>query len=136
MRYRRAFLQGGSFFFTVVTEQRRPLVASADAVEGLRMAFRRVRSTRPFEVDANVVLAGHLHCIWTLPSPSHRGEAASAAPRCRSNESWAARSAGGQEARRLEQQRDAAVRCSAWVRCFHFRVLIWDSDVVRRSNHR
>lgn len=67
MRYRRAFLRGGSFFFTVVTEQRRPLFASADAVESLRMAFRAVRSTRPFEVDAMVVLPDHLHCIWTLP---------------------------------------------------------------------
>ncbi|MFH0340914.1 MAG: transposase [Chromatiales bacterium] len=62
----RAFLRGGSFFFTVVTEQRRTLFASADAVEGLRKAFR-VRSTRPFEVDAMVVLPDHLHCIWTLP---------------------------------------------------------------------
>ncbi|MGH2760970.1 MAG: REP-associated tyrosine transposase, partial [Actinomycetota bacterium] len=67
MRYRRAFLPGGSFFFTVVTEQRRPLFASEDAVEVLRMAFRAVRSNRPFEVDAMVVLPDHLHCIWTLP---------------------------------------------------------------------
>ena len=31
------------------------------------MAFRAGRSTRPFEVDAMVVLPDHLHCIWTLP---------------------------------------------------------------------
>lgn len=67
MRYRRTFIPGGSFFFTVVTEQRRPVLASAEAVEVLRMAFRAVRSTRPFEVDAMVVLPDHLHCIWTLP---------------------------------------------------------------------
>ncbi len=67
MRYRRAFIPGGSFFFTLVTAQRRPLLASADAIEVLRAAFRAVRSTRPFEVDAIVVLPDHLHCIWTLP---------------------------------------------------------------------
>jgi len=67
MRYRRAFIPGGSFFFTVVTEQRRPLLASAEAVELLRNAFRRVRAARPFAVDAMVVLPDHLHCIWTLP---------------------------------------------------------------------
>ncbi len=50
MRYRR--VPGGSFFFTVVTEKRRPLFAGTDAVDVLRMAFRAVRSTRPFEVDA------------------------------------------------------------------------------------
>ena len=67
MRYRRAFIPGGAFFFTVVTERRRPLLASANAVEVLRRAMRAVRATRPFEVDAMVVLPDHLHCIWTLP---------------------------------------------------------------------
>jgi putative transposase len=67
MRYRRAFVPGGSFFFTVVTATRRPLLASAEAAEVLRMAFRVVRAKRPFEVDAMVVLPDHLHCIWTLP---------------------------------------------------------------------
>ncbi len=69
MRYRRAFMPGGSFFFTVVTEKRQPLLASAEAVETLRMATRAVRSTRPFALDAMVVLPDHLHCIWTLPPP-------------------------------------------------------------------
>jgi putative transposase len=67
MRYRRAFVAGGSFFFTLVTEKRRPLLASADAVGTLREAFRLVRSSRPFELDAIVILPDHLHCIWTLP---------------------------------------------------------------------
>lgn len=67
MKYRRAFTPGGSFFFTVVTEKRRPLLASAQSVDILRNAFRTVRSTRPFAVDAMVVLPDHLHCIWTLP---------------------------------------------------------------------
>lgn len=67
MRYRRAFIPGGSFFFTVDTEKRRPLLASADAVENLRTAFRAVRGTRPFDVVAMVVLPDHLHCIWGLP---------------------------------------------------------------------
>ena len=67
MRYRRAFIPGGSLFFTAVTEQRRPLFASAYAVGVLRTALRAVRSNRPFDVDAIVVLTDHLHGIWTLP---------------------------------------------------------------------
>lgn len=67
MRYRRAFVPGGTFFFTVVTEGRRPILASAEAVEVLREAMRRVRDKQPFEIDAMVVLPDHLHCIWTLP---------------------------------------------------------------------
>ena len=67
MQYQRAFVPGGSFFFTVVTMNRMPVLASAKALEVLRMAFRVVRDKRPFEIDAIVVLPDHLHCIWTLP---------------------------------------------------------------------
>ena len=67
MRYRRAFVPGGSFFFTVVTDGRRPLLASPEAVDVLRNAFRAVREKHYFDVDAIVVLPDHLHCIWTLP---------------------------------------------------------------------
>ena len=67
MQYRRAFTPGGTFFFTLVTHARRPIFASDEAVDILRTAFRRVRDTRPFDVDAMVVLPDHLHCIWTLP---------------------------------------------------------------------
>jgi putative transposase len=67
MEYRRAFVAGGTYFFTAVTEKRRPILASADAVAVLRGAFRHVRQRRPFWVDAAVVLPDHLHCIWTLP---------------------------------------------------------------------
>ena len=66
MKYRRAFIPGGSFFLTVVTEQWRPLFTSAETVEVLRLALRAVRLTRPFNVDATVVLPDHLRCIWTL----------------------------------------------------------------------
>ena len=67
MKYRRAFMPGGSFFFTVVTGKRRPLLASPESVDVLRTAFRTVQSTRQFEMNAVVVLPDHLHCIWTLP---------------------------------------------------------------------
>ncbi|HKK14125.1 MAG TPA: transposase [Gammaproteobacteria bacterium] len=67
MRYRRNWVPGGCFFFTVVTRRRRPLLTRADSVDVLRAAFRSVRTERPFRVDAIVVLPDHLHCIWTLP---------------------------------------------------------------------
>jgi putative transposase len=63
----RAFVKGGSFFFTLVTERRRPIFAADKAVNVLRSAFRSVRNSRPFTLDAIVVLPDHLHCIWTLP---------------------------------------------------------------------
>lgn len=67
MQYRRAWIEGGSFFFTVVTAERRPLFVSTKAVDALRMVFRVVRTRHPFDIDAMVVLPDHLHCIWSLP---------------------------------------------------------------------
>ena len=67
MRYRRAYTPGATFFFTVVTHARRPVLESPEAVEILRSALREVRLSRPFEIDAMVVLPDHLHCIWRLP---------------------------------------------------------------------
>jgi len=67
MRYRRAYISGGSWFFTVVTERRRPLLREAATVGVLREAFRVVKARRPFQIDAVVVLPDHLHCIWSLP---------------------------------------------------------------------
>ena len=68
MQYRRAFTPGATLFFTVVTHDRRPLLQSKDAVETLRAAFRAVRATRPFAIDAMVVLPDHAHSLWTLPT--------------------------------------------------------------------
>jgi REP-associated tyrosine transposase len=67
MQYRRSFLPGGTFFFTVVTADRQPLFAEQKNIATLREAFRTIRLQRPFSLDAAVVLPDHLHCIWTLP---------------------------------------------------------------------
>lgn len=64
--YRRA-LTGATYFFTVVTHRRRPILCD-DAIRiALRHAIERVRSRLPFETDAMVLMPDHLHCIWTLP---------------------------------------------------------------------
>lgn len=67
-QYRRVFVPGGSYFFTAVTHQRRPLFAQPDNVQILRAGFRYILQRRPFTLDAIVVLPDHLHCIWTLPA--------------------------------------------------------------------
>ncbi len=67
MRYRRAYIPGGSFFFTLVTEQRRLLFLDEKNVDTLREAFRNVKAKRPFDIEAIAIMPDHLHCIWTLP---------------------------------------------------------------------
>jgi len=65
--YRRAYLPGGVYFFTVVTRERAPWLIEPEAVQRLRGAFRKVMVQKPFTLDAFVLLPNHLHAIWRLP---------------------------------------------------------------------
>jgi len=64
--YRRNFIPGGCFFFTVnLADRRLPLLT--ENIETLRSAFRETRQRHPFTIDAVVILPDHLHVVWTLP---------------------------------------------------------------------
>ncbi len=67
MRYRRVRLPGASYFFTVVTFDRKPIFADPRAVELLRATVLGVQLRHPFEIEAEVFLPDHLHTLWTLP---------------------------------------------------------------------
>ncbi|MBI3897384.1 MAG: transposase [Gammaproteobacteria bacterium] len=66
--YRRTNVAGGTYFFTVVTQERRPLLATDAVRNALRNAIYQARVTLPFDVEAWVLLPDHLHCIWRLSS--------------------------------------------------------------------
>ena len=65
-RYRRMYVPGGTYFFTVNLAKR-----GADLlvrrVANLRHAVQETQATRPFRIDAFVVMPDHLHAVWTLP---------------------------------------------------------------------
>ena len=65
--YRRYFVAGGTYFFTLVTYQRRRLFQYERNVELLRTAITSVRNEAPFEINAAVILPDHMHFIWSLP---------------------------------------------------------------------
>ena len=65
--YRRAFVPGGTFFFTVVTHRRRKLFHLAENRALLGDAIRECQQDWPFEMTAIVLLPDHLHAIWSLP---------------------------------------------------------------------
>ncbi len=67
MQYRRAKTPGSSYFFTVVTHNRRPILCEPENIDLLRDSFRKVIHQHPFTIDAIVILPNHLHCVWTLP---------------------------------------------------------------------
>ena len=66
--YRRAWVPGGSFFFTLVVHRRRPLFESEVARNILGSLFRRCQLKWPMTINALVLLPDHLHAIWSLPA--------------------------------------------------------------------
>lgn len=69
--YRRAFVAGGTFFFTLVTARRAAILCTPIARAILRQSITEARARRPFAIDAFVLLPDHLHAIWTLPHGDH-----------------------------------------------------------------
>ena len=65
--YTRARIPGGTYFFTVITLERRPLLTRHITRYALRHAIEKTRLTHPFRINAWVLLPDHLHCLWTLP---------------------------------------------------------------------
>ena len=65
--YRRAFVAGGTWFFTVNLLQRQNNHLLIEQIELLRQVVSEVRQKYPFKIDAWVVLPEHMHCVWTLP---------------------------------------------------------------------
>lgn len=65
--YRRAFVPGGTWFFTVNLLQRHGNDLLVREIALLRQVVQSVRQRYPFHIDALVVLPEHMHCVFTLP---------------------------------------------------------------------
>ena len=66
-RYRRACVPAGTYFFTLVTARRQPLLTHPEVRAALREGIVQVRASLPFGIDGWVLLPDHLHAVWTLP---------------------------------------------------------------------
>ncbi len=109
MQYRRAFLPGGCYFFTLVTKNRRKLFVNSMALDVLRNAFRAVKIKRPFEINAIVVLPDHIHCIWTLPEGD-----ADFATRWRLIKTWATKHCNADMRQTLNGERTRGPKQTIW----------------------
>jgi putative transposase len=65
--YRRNYVPGATYFFTVVTYGRARILTSEVSRQILRTAFLNQKKFRPFTIDAIVLLPDHLHAVWKLP---------------------------------------------------------------------
>jgi putative transposase len=65
--YRRNHVPGGTYFFTVVTYQRRKFLTDDLARTCLHEAIHEIQEKSPFDIVAIVLLPDHFHTVWTLP---------------------------------------------------------------------
>ena len=61
--YKRIFLEGYSYYLTIVTHQRNPILI--EHIEVLRESFRESMRYYQYHIDAIVILPDHLHMIIT-----------------------------------------------------------------------
>ena len=69
MRYQRVKVESATYFFTLVTENKRSIFEGWRQVALLDAAIAKVRESHPFDIMAHVVLPDHVHTIWKLPHP-------------------------------------------------------------------
>jgi len=65
--YRRVYVPGGTYFFTVVTYQHRKIFHDPQACELLKVIWSKVIKNFPFTTNTFCLLPDHFHCVITLP---------------------------------------------------------------------
>ncbi len=65
--FRRLYVPGGTFFFTVVTYARRPILVDQPGRRLFRESVEAIRDKRHFELVATVLLPDHWHLVMQLP---------------------------------------------------------------------
>ncbi|MGH6779567.1 MAG: REP-associated tyrosine transposase [Bradyrhizobium sp.] len=125
--YRRNFIAGGAFFFTVNLAERR-LSVLTDHIDELRAAFHETRTRHPFTIEAIVVLPDHLHAVWTLPEGD-----ADFATRWRLIKSAFSRSIAAGE--RVSASRATKAERGIWQRRYWERTIRDEDDFARHVNY-
>ena len=130
MQYRRAQSPGRTYFFTLVTHNRRPILREAVNIKLLRDSFRRVIRQHPFIIDAAVILPDHLHCIWTLPP-----EDADFSTRWRLIKSWFSRRCQVQYQGKVSASRKSKKEKAVWQRRFWEHLIRDEQDFINHVDY-
>lgn len=127
MRYRRARIDGATYFFTVNLAERSSRLL-VDRIDDLREAVRGVRQEHPFEILAWVVMPDHIHAVWRLPESD-----ADYATR------WALINAGFSrripKTERIRESRERKGERGIWQRRFWEHLIRDDTDLQRHVDY-
>lgn len=64
--YRRNYVPGGTYFFTIVTYKRRKYFDTPDRLDYLLSIIRQVQRSKPFDLIAYCLLPDHVHLLIKL----------------------------------------------------------------------
>lgn len=131
-QYRRAYRPGGTFFLTIVTENRAPILTTSAARTNLHTAIDACRANRPFTIDAIVLLPDHWHLMLTLPPGDADYPTRIAA--IKSHFTRAYLTAGGREQPRSTSRLNARRR-GVWQRHFWEHEIRDDTDYERHFDY-
>lgn len=123
---------GATYFFTVVTFDRRRFLTTDTARACLREAWLAMRDDYPFTLDAVCVLPDHLHCLWTLPEEDSNYSVRWG--RLKSGFSRLYRARGGQEGLRNPSRRARGER-GFWQRRFWEHRIREEKDFARHFDY-
>jgi putative transposase len=113
--FHRRWRPGGTYFFTLVTARRAPILCTDLARPLLRSAIAQTRAEHPFDLLAIVLLPDHLHTVWRLPPGDADYATRLAAIKARFTRAW--RLAGGAEQPRTASHVSKGER-AVWQRRF------------------
>jgi len=124
--YRRWYVPGGTYFFTVVTYNRQPLFQQEDSRTLLGNCLRETRDELPFETIAMVLLSDHLHALWQIPLGDADFSTRWKRIKARFTKKWLL--SGGAEAITTASQKKRQNR-GIWQRRFHEHVIDDEDDL-------
>jgi len=130
--YRRYYVPGATYFFTVVTERRARLFENATARELLGNAIRHCQRRAPFESIAMVLLPDHLHALWTLPPKDVDYSGRWSLVKRTFTNGWLARN-GGERSRTETRKRER--RRSVWQRRFWEHLIRDENDLAKHFDY-
>jgi putative transposase len=130
--YRRYFVPGGTYFFTVVTYRRARFLCEPVAREILRIKLRDCKSRWPFDILAIVLLPDHLHSIWSLPPGDDAYSRRWGRIKQKFTSEWLAR--GGRQLRVTANQREQR-RAGVWQHRFWEHTIVDENDFERHFDY-
>jgi putative transposase len=129
--YRRAYFSGGTYFFTVKTLDRQPVLTQERFLTALRQAIIEVRAMLTFESIAWVLLPDHLHTIWRLPETDADFSLRWSLIKQRVTRQCADRMVAARVNRSRQKRREGAI----WQRRFWEHLIRDDTDLERHVDY-